>query len=337
MFKKIVISVLASGILVGSCFAETHISGKQSIANSYAFDHQGVADVKSTLNASMLYMFLLALHTKVPEIETTAYHAMVLSFLHQIACNTRPSSRPSIEKRYLALPAKKQIALAQKAKKEALDRSIINPNSATAYNYLLWQLAMSPNDSMQATKDYVGTFLTDRLLGGVKVDSALYWKVFKFAQTCTGTVLAYGHRSFDLTSKELWRISKDRNLMVTIDDKVSSCHDAGNALEAKLNAIKIERYFAELGFGKKISIDSKTPPKDKLLQIDVPEFTGGIGSIQQFTHSRNASNSGISAEQDALNKWSDSEHKPSKFIQSTNNQLLSKEGAMVRESNKQEK
>ena len=88
---------------------------------------------------------------------------------------------------------------------------------------------------------------------------------------------------------------------------------------------------------KSKATDSKIPTKNKLLHIDVPEFTGGNGSIQQFTHSRNASNSGISAEQDALKKWADSEHRLSKFIQSTNNQLLSKEGAMVRESNKQEK
>jgi len=62
MFKKIVISVLASGILVGSCFAETHISGKQSIADAYAFSHQSVEDIKAVLSDSKLYMLLEVTH-----------------------------------------------------------------------------------------------------------------------------------------------------------------------------------------------------------------------------------------------------------------------------------
>ena len=93
MFKKTVISVLASGILVGSCFAETHISGKQSIADAYAFSHQSVVDVRSILHDSTLYALLLALRAQKPEIETTAYHAMVLSLLKEIESNTRPSNK----------------------------------------------------------------------------------------------------------------------------------------------------------------------------------------------------------------------------------------------------
>ena len=231
--RSLIAMALAVGM--GSICATNYAYATGNQSEVYAFSHQGVVDVKSTLNDSMLYALLLALRAQAPEIETAAYHATVLSLLHEIASNTRPSSKPSIEKQYLALPVKKQIALAQAAMKQALDESVLHPNSATAYNYLLWQSGMSPNDSMQATKDYVGTFLTDGLLGGVKVDRALYRKVHRFAQTCTATVLAYGHRSFNLPSKELWRISKDRNLMVTIDDKIANCRDAGDALEAKLN------------------------------------------------------------------------------------------------------
>ena len=270
---------IALAVGMGSMCVTNYAYSAGNQAKAYAFSHQSVVDVRSTLYSSNLYALLLALRAQTPEIETTAYHAMVLSLLHQIANNTRPSGRPSLEKQYFALPVKKQIALAQKAMKEALDRSIINPNSATVYHYLLWQSGMSPNDSMQSVKYYFGTYLTNRLLDGVKVDRALYRKVHRFAQICTGTVLAHGHRSFDLPSKELWHISKDRDLMVTIDDKVANCRDAGDALEAKLNATTLQQNFAKLGFDKKIPKDSKTSPKNKLLHINAPRILEGSGGI----------------------------------------------------------
>ena len=236
---------MALSVVMGSVCITTNVYAIGNQTEAYAFSHQSVVDVKAVLSDSKLYMFLLALHTKVPEIETAAYHAMVLSLLHEIASNIRPPSKPSIEKRYPALPVK----------------------------------GMSPNDSMQSVNYYFGTYLTNRLLDGVKVDRALYRKVHRFAQTCTGTVLAYGHRSFYQTSNELWRISKDRNLMVTIDDKVANCRDVGDALEAKLNAITLQQNFAKLGISTKIVTDSKIPSKIKLIHINAPRILEGSGGI----------------------------------------------------------
>ena len=316
---------IAFAVGMGSICVTNHAYATGNQAKDYAFSHQSVVDVKSTLHSSNLYSLLLALHAQTPEIETTAYHAMVLSSLHEIASNIRASSRPSIEKRYLALPVKKQIALAQKAMKEALDRSIINPNVTNARNYYLWQSGMSRNDSMQSVNYYFGTYLTNRLLDGVKVDRALYRKVHRFAQTCTGTVLAYSHRSFYLTSNELWHISKDRNFMVTIDDKVANCRDAGDALEAKLNATTLQQNFAKLGFDKKIPKDSKTSPKNKLLHINVPRILEGDGSIQQFIPPKNAGDGGITIVQSEFKNWPDAKQL-SRLVQSTYNHLKESKG-----------
>jgi len=88
--RSLIAMALAVGM--GSICATNYAYATGNQSEVYAFSHQGVVDVKSTLNDSMLYALLLALRAQAPEIETAAYHATVLSLLHEIASNTRPSA-----------------------------------------------------------------------------------------------------------------------------------------------------------------------------------------------------------------------------------------------------
>lgn len=79
---------IALSVGMGSVCITTNVYAIGDQAESYTFSQQSVADVKTILNGSKLYSLLLALRVQAPEIETAAYHAMVLAKLNKIAVNT---------------------------------------------------------------------------------------------------------------------------------------------------------------------------------------------------------------------------------------------------------
>ena len=79
---------MALSIGMGSVCITTNVYAIGNQTEAYAFSHQSVTEVKSTLNDSTLYALLLALRAQTPEMVTATYHSMVLSLLHQIAANT---------------------------------------------------------------------------------------------------------------------------------------------------------------------------------------------------------------------------------------------------------
>ena len=81
---------MAFAVGMGSVFITTDVYAIGNQKEAYAFSHQSVVDIRSILHDSTLYA---ALRAQKPEIETTAYHTMVLSLLHEIASNTRPSNK----------------------------------------------------------------------------------------------------------------------------------------------------------------------------------------------------------------------------------------------------
>jgi len=88
--KRSLIAV-ALAVGMGSMCVTNYAYSAGNQAKAYAFSHQSVVDVRAILHNSNLYALLLALRAQTPEIETTAYHAMVLSLLHEIASNTHSS------------------------------------------------------------------------------------------------------------------------------------------------------------------------------------------------------------------------------------------------------
>ena len=104
--KSLIAMALAVGM--GSMCVTNYAYAAGNQAKAYAFSHQSVEDVKAVLSDSKLYMLLLAFRTKVPEIETAAYHAMALSLLHQIAANTskvQASSNSLVSMHHLSVSA----------------------------------------------------------------------------------------------------------------------------------------------------------------------------------------------------------------------------------------